>query len=159
MKYLVFFALVFAMACSNNKSTEDKKLIGHSSTESKQVDNVSSVSANEGGDGLVGEWELVGVTDDTNGNDQLDPDERSKASKNAMDYMKLNSDGSAVFLIANVKGRYEVKTNSTTGRKHLYLYDKSNFEYSKGFIMSVLKDELHIMHQSGGNSITIWKRI
>lgn len=156
MKYLAFYALIFVFACSNSKSSEEKKSETNASTDNKQVENTSSASA---ADGIVGEWELTGITEDTNGNDQLDPDERSKASKNAMDYMKLNSDGSAVFFVSNLKGRYETKTNQSTGRKHLYLYDKQNFEYPKGYIMSVTKAELLIMNQAGGNSITIWKRL
>ena len=156
MKYLAFYALIFVFACSNSKSTEEKKPASSSSTENEQVENTSPAPA---ADGIVGEWELTGITEDTNGNDQLDPDERNKASKGAMDYMKLNSDGSAVFFLSNTRGRYEVKTNESTKRKHLYLYDKGNFEYPKGYIMSVTKNELLIMNQAGGNSITIWKRL
>ena len=73
--------------------------------------------------------------------------------------MKLNNDGSAAFFAFKTKGRYEIKTNESTGRKHLYLYTKDDFEYKKGYIMSVTKDELLIMNQFGGNSITIWKRL
>ena len=94
MKYLAFCALILVFACSDSKSTDQKTLSSNSSTENKSDNNTASASAD---DGIVGEWELAGVTGDDNGNDQLEPEERSKASTNGIDYMKLNNDGSAAF--------------------------------------------------------------
>jgi hypothetical protein len=159
MKYISLIFLVFVLACNNNKSSNEKTGVNDTTRETKPSQNASSSSATETIDGMVGEWELAGVTEDKNGNDQLDSDERSAASNNAVDYMKLNSDGSAEFFQFRAKGRYEIRTNPGTGRKHLYLYTGDNFEYKKGYIMKVTQNELQIMNQFGGNSITIWKRL
>jgi hypothetical protein len=154
MKFPIVYFLIVMVACSNN-NTAGKTHTGNTSSTDNSSAQVSAANDN----GITGEWELAGITEDTNGNDQLDPDERSRASKTAMDYMKLNPDGSAVFFYSNIKGRYEIRSKETGGKKYLYLYDQQNFEYPKGYIMSVTKNELLIMHQSGGNSITIWKKV
>ena len=152
MKYLAYSTLIFLLiACGNDNSVPEKQLADNPPQEKKQEQ--------ASGDGIVGEWELTGVTEDKNGNDQLDADERNIASKNMKDYMKLNSDGSAVFHTFKTKGRYEIKTNPDSGNDYLTLFDKDNFKYPKGAVMSVGKEELLIMNKFGGNSITIWKRL
>lgn len=159
MKYLGFCMLIIASACNNNKPAEEKQLTSNTSTESQKVENTSAAPGNEAQSDIVGEWELKGVIADLNNNDILDPNERELLVTGAIDYMKLNSDGTASMLVTKTKGRYEIRKNESTGRNHLYLYDQSGTEYKKGFIMSVTKDELQIMHQFGGNSITLWKRL
>ena len=150
MKHLAFYALLFLMACSNNNSSEEKKSAGNSSTETKST----PASA---GDNIVGEWEMVGFIGDTNDNLQIDEDERRNLTTPSFkDYMKLNSDGTGLFTVARMEGRYESKESD--GKKYLTWFDKANGEHRIGTIIKVTKEELHIK-EPGGNGLFVWKRL
>ena len=145
--------LFFTNCGNNNAATNPKQTTENPSSEATKGESASSSSD----DTIVGEWELVGVTEDKNGDDQLDPEERKSAVK--MDgYMKLNSDGSAVMFVIKNKGRYEIETTSN-GKKKLTLYDSENGKHDQGIIFSVTKEELLIINKFGGDSFMIWKRV
>jgi hypothetical protein len=108
---------------------------------------------------IVGEWELKAIIFDSNANDKIEEDEKQKASTESHDYMKLNSDGSAVFYTIKIKGRYEIKTNSSSGYRYLNLFTENNDKVSKGRIFSVTKDELTLLDHFGGSTFHIYKRI
>src|SRR5687767_12579814 len=115
MKYFSLYVLVFFIACSNNKSADETQLPNSSSTENKKEQTASSSS----GEGIVGEWELVGYIVDTNDNLQLDEDERKNLKSTMKDYMKLNSDGSGLFTVARMEGRYELQAQENSEKKYL----------------------------------------
>jgi hypothetical protein len=107
---------------------------------------------------IVGEWELVGFTGDTNDNLQIDEEERKNLKTPAYkDYMKLDSDGSGLFTIGKMEGRYEIKKESN-GRSVMKWYDKGNGEHRIGSVMKVSKEELTIK-EPGGNGLFLWKRL
>ena len=152
MKYLMLYGLIFLISCSNNNSSEETKSALTSSTETK--------SAPSSGDGIPGEWEMVGFIVDTNDNLKIDEDERKNLKTSGYkDYMKLNSDGSGLFTIAKLEGRYEVNVEGSDGKKFLYWYNvRSNSEHRIGTIISVTKDELQIK-EPGGSGLILWKRL
>lgn len=151
IKYLFFIGLIIATGCGEADDSKNQKQASAEKTGSKN-DSQSGES-----DGIVGEWRQILITSDENGNGQIEPEERAKGSA-IDDYLKLNSDGSAVWHIFETKGTYKIKTNESSGKQYLYLYDHANNEYSKGSIHSVTKDELILIHKLGGDSYTIWKR-
>lgn len=154
--FIFLFATVFFFSCGNNsESTPTKPASGETSTGAKQA----TVSESKQGDGIVGEWALTMVAPDENGNEVIDENEKAKATTSMKDYMKLNSDGSAEFYVFKAKGRYEINTNASSGKKYLNLFDKDNTKLPKGAILSVTKDELIIMNKFGGDSFTVWKRV
>jgi hypothetical protein len=152
MKNAIQFVLLMALAqfsCSNNQSNE-----------STATGNTNTAAASEEagqGDGIVGEWEQVLVARDDNRNGKLDDEERKSAFTQTenKDYLKLNSDWSAVFTQIKIKGRYELKAESD-GRKKLVLYDKSNNDENRGIVYSVSKEEL-ILYK-GGSVFSVYKR-
>ena len=148
IQFFVLIALV-QFSCSNNKSNE-------STTTSTTQSTATSNEAKQG-DGIVGEWEQILVARDDNRNGKLDDEERKNAFTQAQnkDYLKLNSDGSAVFTQIKVKGRYELKAESN-GRKKLVLYDKDNNDENRGIVYSVTEDELILF--KGGSVFSVYKR-
>ena len=154
MKQFLFYSLLFIVACGNNNTATEPQLTNNSTTEKKSEPPTSSSAQ---GDEIVGEWEMVGFVGDTNDNLQIDEAERKNLkSASFKDYMKLNSDGSGLFTVAKMEGRYEAKESS--GKKILTWYDKANGEHPIGTIISVSKDELHIK-EPGGNGLFLWKRL
>lgn len=135
--------------CSDNNAAQP----GHESNTSPATSNAGS------NDGLVGEWEQMLTAADKNGNEILEEDERKAGSATLMDYMKLNSDSSAVILYARAPGRWETYVNASSGKTYLNLYSQDNTKYRKGAIISVGKNELLILNKFGGNSFTVWKRL
>lgn len=107
-------------------------------------------------DAWVGEWEMVGSVVDTNDNLQIDEAERRNLKPTLKDYMKLNRDGSGVFTVAKMPGRYEITASS--GKKYLTWYDKANGRHRVGTIIKVTRDELHIK-EPGGHGLFLWKRL
>ena len=151
MKLLAILLLIAAVsACSNNSATV-KQAADNSSSESQ-----NQVTGAQGND-ILGEWELVLVTEDKNGNYKLDDEERKNGITTMKDNMKLAQDGSCYLYPFKDKGRYEIETKS--GKKYLTLYDAANGKHRKGEILSVSKDELIIMNKFGGDSFTVWKRM
>lgn len=102
---------------------------------------------------------MVGFVVDTNDNLQIDEAERKALKQTTMkDYMKLNRDGSGVFTVAKMQGRYELKVQESSGKKYLTWYDKANGPHRVGTVIKVTKDELHIK-EPGGHGLFIWKRV
>jgi len=146
---------LFFTNCGDNKAATNSEQTTQNSSSETSTKEVSAPTSSDAS--IVGEWQQTGVTEDKNGNDQLDTEERNSAIK--MDgYMKLNSDGSAVMFVIKNKGHYEIETTSS-GKKKLTLYDSENGKHDQGIIISVTKDELLIMNKFGGDSFTIWKRL
>jgi hypothetical protein len=108
---------------------------------------------------IVGEWELVSSIVDTNDNMEIDEEERPKLKPVMIkDYMKLNSDGSGLFTVAEMEGRYEITDDGSRGKKRLTWYDKANGPHKVGTIIKVTKEELHIK-EPGGWGLFLWKRL
>ena len=154
MKSIITSFLLLALiscSCSDNKASNDTT---DTTTKSSESSNSSPSD-----DDIVGEWELVGSIVDTNDNLQLDEEEK-KNLKPAVykDYMNLNSDGSGLFTVAKMEGRYEIKEDASNGRKVMTWYDKANGPHRVGSIMKVTKDELTIK-EPGGHGLFLWKRL
>ena len=153
----ILLCLLFLAACSNDttvKNTSENPTKAEEQTTTNAQTNNSSH-----GDGLVGKWELVGSVVDTNDNLQLDEEEKKNLkAASYKDYMTLNSDGTGLFTVAEMEGRYEIKVDESNGRKFMTWYDKANGPHRVGSIMKVTKDELTIK-EPGGNGLFLWKRI
>src|SRR4030095_14852600 len=161
MKTNFFFILIvtvfFLTNCGDNKAATNEKQQTTTPSSEKKTERASNSSAQ--GDDIIGEWEMVGSVVDTNDNLQIDEDERQKLKPvNFKDYMKLNRDGSGLFTVAKMEGRYEVKEQESNGRKFMTWYDKANGPHRLGSIMKVTKDELHIK-ETGGHGLFLWKRL
>jgi hypothetical protein len=133
----------------------------NSSKNEKQPPNTPS--AEKKGDAaqgdLVGEWEMVGFVVDTNDNLQIDEAERRNLKQPSVkDYMKLNRDGSGLFTVAKMEGRYEIRDPDGSGKKVATWYDKANGRHRIGTIIKVTRDELHIK-EPGGHGLFVWKRL
>lgn len=108
---------------------------------------------------IIGEWEMVGYVLDTNGNLQIDEEERKNLKPMSFkDYMKLNSDGTGLFTSTKLEGRYEAKPREKDGKKFLTWYDSANGRHRVGTIMKVTKNEMHIKERDG-HGLFIWKRL
>ena len=149
-------AAFFITSCEdNNAATKEKQ---QTSTSSEKKTEATSTSSSQGDD-IIGEWEMVSSIVDTNDNLQIDEEERSKLQPVSFkDYMKLNRDGSGLFTLAKLDGRYEIKQDESNGRKVMTWYDKTNSPHKVGSIMKVTKDELHIK-EPGGDGLFLWKRL
>ena len=142
--------MFFTTNCGDNKAA---------SNETQQVTNPSASNPSAQGDDIIGEWELVGSILDANDNLQIDEDERKKLeSPGSKDYMTLNRDGSGLFTVAKMDGRYEITDQENNGKKNLTWYDKANGRHRVGTIIKVTRDELHIK-EPGGHGLFVWKRL
>lgn len=152
MKNVVQFILLIALvqfSCGNN---ENERITAD------HTENIPASDKAKQDDGIVGEWEQVLVARDDNRNSKLDDEERKAAFTQTQikDYLKLDSDGNAVFTQAKVKGRYELKAESD-GRKKLVLYDKNNDDENRGIVYSVNENELILF--KGGSVFSVYKRL
>lgn len=157
MKYLAFYVLIHVIACGNNIPIKEKQLAGNLQKEKPQ-ETTTTTSINHGDEDIIGEWKLTMTTLDKNRNNKIDEEEKANPMAPLNDYLKLNSDGSAVFSQVKAKGRYEIKSNSDGTSKYLNLYDKDNFKTPYGRIISVTKSELILFKNSIGPVFFIWKR-
>ena len=108
---------------------------------------------------IVGEWELVKVIGDRNGNHIIDADEEKDAITTMKDYLKLNADGTCEYTIANLQGRYEIVIKDD-GRKSLVMYDRTGTETTSGrYIISVTDKELVFNRIMGGSDFEVFKRL
>lgn len=157
LQWAIILLLVFSSACSNEENVENTSENSTKKSDQTKTNTQSDNSSND--DGIVGDWELVGFVGDTNDNLQIDEDERKNLkAASYKDYMTLNSDGSGLFTVAKMEGRYEIKADENNVRKFMTWYDKGNGEHRVGSIMKVTKDELTIK-EPGGNGLFLWKRI
>lgn len=155
----IYAALIFLFSnCGDNKAAanNEKDTTSNASSESKE-EAASNSSAQ--GDDIIGQWEMVSSVVDTNDNLQIDEDERKNLTPvSVKDYMKLNRDGSGLFTVAKMEGRYEITDPKNDGKKLLTWYDIANGRHRIGSIMKVTKDELHIK-EYGGHGLFVWKRL
>ena len=153
----LIIAVFFLTNCGDNKAATNEKQQADNSSSEKKTEPASNSSAQ--GDDIVGEWEMVSSIVDTNDNLQIDEEERAKLQPvSYKDYMKLNRDGSGLFTIAKMEGRYEIKEEKNNGSKFMTWYDKTNSPHRVGAIMKVTKDELTIK-EPGGSGLFLWKRL
>lgn len=155
---IVLIAAIFFFAnCGDNKAATDETQQANNPSSEKKDNAPSNASAQ--GDDIIGEWELLGFVSDTNDNLQVDEEERKNLTTPSFkDYMKLNSDGTGLFTIAKMDGRYEAKPKENGGKNYLTWFDTANGPHKIGTIVKVTKDELHIK-EPGGNGLFIWKRL
>jgi hypothetical protein len=159
MTHYFLFLTMLLIACGSNNNNSDTAAPATSTNESSNQVKQGSATQSAQSDGIVGEWEMIGSVGDTNNNLQIDEDERKNLKKASFkDYMKLNADGSGLFTVARMEGRYEAKEQENGGKKYLTWYDSANGPHRVGTIISVTKDELHIK-EPGGNGLFIWKRL
>lgn len=151
-QYLVYSWLFIAACGDNNPATEPQT--SNAAAEKKAEPSTSSAES----DDIVGEWEMVGFASDTNSNLQIDEDERKNLKAAYEDYMKLNNDGSGLFTISKMEGRYEAVAREGKSQRFLTWYDKGDGRHRVGTIVFVSKDELHIKERDG-NGIFVWKRL
>ena len=153
---ITFVMVVIFLANCGNSNDAGKKQDANNSSSEKKEESMPGSSAQ--GDDIVGEWEMVGSILDTNDNLQIDEEERKNLKPTSFkDYMKLNKDGTGLFTVAKMEGRYEgvVKEN---GKKYYTWYDSANGPHKIGTVIKVTKDELHIK-EPGGHGLFIWKRL
>ena len=106
---------------------------------------------------ILGEWQLVRVLRDDNGNHKIDEDEEKTAIANPGGYMKLNADGTCKFQTV-MDGTYEIVTEED-GRKRIAIQDMAGTKYPmKLYIVSVSKNDLIINTVAGGSGFEIYKR-
>ena len=152
----ILLAVIFLTNCGNNNAGTSNE---QQSTNSSSQKSEETASTSAEGNDLVGEWEMVSSVVDTNDNLQIDEEERAKLQPVSFkDYMKLNRDGSGLFTIAKMEGRYEIKKDDSNGRNFMTWYDKANGPHRVGAVMKVTKDELTIK-EPGGSGLFLWKRL
>jgi len=150
-----FAATIFFTNCGDNKEASNEKQQNNSSSEKK--DEVTS--DNSAQSDIIGEWEMIGSVVDANDNLQIDEEERKNLKTPGFkDYMKLNRDGSGLFTVAKMEGRYEIKKEESSGRSIMTWYDQANGPHTVGSIMKVTQDELTIK-EPGGSGLFLWKRL
>lgn len=125
----------------------------------EQKTNRQLVALTEEMKNIIGEWELVKIFTDDNGNHIIDAGEDSDATSNLKDFLKLNADGTCEYTIAKLEGSYEINTKEN-GRKRLTMYDRTGGETTSGrYIVSVTDNELVINRIMGGSDFEIFKRL
>ncbi|GAB4026027.1 hypothetical protein GCM10028809_08760 [Spirosoma gilvum] len=107
---------------------------------------------------LIGQWQLTQKIIDSNANNKIDEAERKEAITQAQDYLRFNNDGTCEFYTVKVKGRYELKPQSS-GKQALYLIDKDNNREGRGVIESVTATELILVSHSSGTVFSVYKRL
>jgi hypothetical protein len=154
MKKILFtVAIATIMSCNSSEQKER-----NSSANADDRQNTSTASANIPGgmENILGDWTLIKLLRDDNGNHKIDENEQSAVidSKNSI---KLNADGTCKYETI-MDGRYKITEDN--GRKRLIYYDMSGNEYPmKLYINSVSKDELVInINNAGGSQFEIYRR-
>ena len=139
-----------------NKIEKTVKENSPANTDDKQKPKAGSPNIPNGIENILGEWTLVRILRDDNGNHIIDEDEEKTAITNT-DYMKLNADGTCKFQTV-MDGRYEIVTEED-GRKRIAIQDMAGTKYPmKLYIVSVSKNDLVINTVAGGSGFEIYKR-
>lgn len=172
MKTIFFTTVIAAMlitviACKSKaqKDAEDykdkiEKTVKENSpanTDDKQKPKAGSPDIPKDMENILGEWTLVRVLRDENGNHKIDEEDEKTAITNT-NYMKLNADGTCKFETV-MDGRYEIVTEEN-GRKRIAIQDMAGTKYPiKLYIVSVSKNDLVINTvNAGGSGFEIYKR-
>jgi hypothetical protein len=165
--FTIIAAIWFIAASCKSKSQKEaedymnkiEKTVKENSPAADEKTNTTTGPVSPDMENIVGEWELVGSIVDTNDNLQIDDEERKNlTAPGYKDYMTLNRDGSGLFTVAKMEGRFEIKTDESNGRKVMTWYDKANGPHRIGSVMKVTKDELTIK-EPGGSGLFLWKRL
>ena len=149
-------AVLLITNCGADKAVKNEKQQTNNPSAEKKAEPANNSSAR--GDDIVGEWEMVGFVVDTNDNLQIDEAERKNLKQTMKDYIKLSRDGSGVFTVGKLPGRYEIRDPESSGKRYLTWHDKANGRHRVGTIIKVTRDELHIK-EPGGHGLFIWKRL
>ena len=161
MKTTFFTMMVAGMlvaAASCNNSTQKDAGEAGSAKSSDQKTTAASAALPQGMENIIGEWDLIKIIADNNGDHKVDADEDAKAITTAQDYLRLNANGTCEYTIAKMEGRYEIITTDD-GRKKLVMYDRAGSETNSGrYIISVTDKELVINRLLGGSDFEVFKR-
>jgi hypothetical protein len=112
-----------------------------------------------GMENILGEWELIKIVGDHNGNHVIDAEEDKNAITDMKDYLRLNSNGTCEYSIAKMKGSFDIVTKDD-GKKRLTMYDGVGAEINHGrYIISVTDKELVINRLMGGSDFEVFKRL
>ena len=110
----------------------------------------------QGLDNILGEWSLLRILRDDNGNHVVDGDEEKTAIANT-GYMKFNADGTCKFQTV-MDGTYKIVTEGD-GRNRIDIQDMAGTKYPMQlYIVSVTKNDLVINTVAGGSGFEIYKR-
>ena len=155
--FMILVALVLAPATSCNSNTQKDADAGSANT-SDQKTAATSSTLPQGMENIVGEWDLVKIIADNNGDHKIDADEDAKAITTMQDYLKLNANGTCEYTIAKLEGRYEIVATDD-GRKKLVMHDRAGTETNRGrYIISVTDNELVINRILSGSDFEVFKR-
>lgn len=139
-----------------NKVEKTVKENSPASTDDKQKPKAGSPNIPQSMESILGEWALVRILRDDNGNHIIDEDEEKTAIANT-GYMKLNADRTCKFQTV-MDGTYEIITEED-GRKRIAIQDMAGTKYPmKLYIVSVTKNDLVINTVAGGSGFEIYKR-
>ncbi len=158
--------LLFTASCKSKaeKEAEDymnkiEKTVKENSppnTDDMQKANAGSPNIPHDIKNILGEWTLVRILRDDNGNHKIDEEEEKTAIANT-GYMKLNADGTCKFQTV-MDGTYEIITEDD-GEKRLAIQDMAGTEYPmRLYIVSVTENDLVINTVMGGSGFEIYKR-
>ena len=139
-----------------NKIEKTVKENSPANTDDKQKPKAGSPDIPRDMKNILGEWTLVRILRDDNGNHKIDEDEEKTAIENT-GYMKLNADGTCKFQTV-MDGTYEIITDED-GRKRIAIQDMAGTEYPMQlYIVSVTENDLVINTVAGGSGFEIYKR-
>ena len=157
MKPNFFTTIAIAVFITITSCTSNTQKDAETNTEDKQKTKNESPAIATDMENILGEWTLVKILRDDNGNHKIDENEERAVieSKNSI---KLNADGTCKYETI-MDGRYEITTEED-GRKRLIYYDLSGNQHPmKLYINSVSKDDLVInINNAGGSQFEIYKR-
>jgi hypothetical protein len=158
--------LITAISCKSKeqKDAEDymnkiEKTVKENSpatTDDKQQPKAESPNIPQDMKNILGEWSLVRILRDDNGNHKIDGDEEKTAIANT-GYMKLNADGTCKFQTV-MDGTYKIITEED-GKKNLAIQDLQGTKYPmKLYVVSVTEKDLVLNTVAGGSGFEIYKR-
>ena len=155
--FMIMVALIVGVDASCNSKAQ-KDADSSSANTSDQKATAESPKVPQGMENILGEWNLVKIIADNNGDHKIDPDEDAKAITTMQDYLKLNANGTCEYTIAKLEGRYEIVT-AEDGRKKLVMQDRTGTETNRGrYVISVTENELVINRILSGSDFEVFKR-
>ena len=154
--FMIMVAVIVGVAASCNNNTQKDEGSSSSNTSDQKATTASILP--QGMENIVGEWDLVKIIADDNGDHKIDANEDAKAITTMQDYLKLNANGTCEYTIAKMEGRYEIVTTED-GRKKLVMHDRAGTETNRGrYIISVTDNELVINRILSGSDFEVFKR-
>jgi hypothetical protein len=152
-----FFSMVTVVLLITVISCTSKtEKVPEANTDEQQKPTAGSPVITKEMENILGEWTLVKVLRDDNGNHKIDEEEEKTAIPNT-GYMKLNADGTCKFQTV-MDGTYEIVTEAD-GRKRLAIHEMSGTQYPISlYIVSVSENELVINTVAGGSGFEVYQR-